>query len=139
MALLDALPRPVGLATRRTPEFLRWRYGFAPLHYRVLRAGAALGDGAVVFRVRRRGPATEAAVVDVLVPGGDARTVARLCRAAMTASGADYLVRVRIPGVRGCVPVPGQGPTLVQRVLDGSPPGAQLADWQLYLGDLELF
>jgi GNAT superfamily N-acetyltransferase len=138
-ALLGRLPLPAGLSTRRTPGFLAWRYGFAPLHYRVLRAGAALTDGAVVFRLRRRGGATEAAVADVLVPAGDPGTAATLCRAALRTSGADYLVRLRMPGVRGCFPVPGQGPTLVQRVLADDPPGAALGDWRLTLGDVELF
>jgi GNAT superfamily N-acetyltransferase len=137
--LVAALAPSGLLSTRRTPAFLAWRYGFGPLRYRVLRAGPALADGAVVFRLRRRGAATEAAIADVLVPGGDRALAASLCRRALGESGADYLVRVRMPGVRGCIPIPGQGPTLVQRVLEGSPSGARLEDWRLSLGDVELF
>ncbi len=137
--LVAALAPSGLLSTRRTPAFLAWRYGFGPLRYRVLRAGPSLADGAVVFRLRRRGAATEAAIADVLVPGGDRAVAASLCRRALGESGADYLVRVRMPGVRGCVPIPGQGPTLVQRVLEGSPSGARLEDWRLSLGDVELF
>ncbi len=138
-ALLATLPEPTVLSTRRSPDFLAWRYGFGPLHYRVIHAGSVLTDGAVVFRLRRRGAATEAAIADVLVPAGDHSRVASLCRAVLAASAADYLVRVRIPGVGGCLPVPGQGPTLVQRVLGERVVGASLADWRLTLGDLELF
>jgi GNAT superfamily N-acetyltransferase len=138
-ALLTATAPASGLSTRRTPEFLAWRYGFGPLHYRVLRAGAALADGLVVFRLRRRGPATEAAVTDLLVPARDHAAAARLCRSVLRTTGADYLVRLPMAGVRGCFPVPGQGPTLVQRVLDDAAPGATPADWRLTLGDVELF
>jgi GNAT superfamily N-acetyltransferase len=139
-AALVATLAPTGrLATRRTPEFLAWRYGLEPLRYRVVRAASSLDEGAVVFRLRRRGPAVEAAVADVLVPAGDTALAARLCRSVLAESGADYLVRVRMPGVRGCLPVPGQGPTLVHRVLDGATLGARLDDWRLTLGDVELF
>ena len=42
-----------GLATSHTSEYFRWRYGFEPLHYRVIRTKAA----SAVVRVRQRGPA----------------------------------------------------------------------------------
>jgi hypothetical protein len=44
-----------------------------------------------------------------------------------------------MPEVRGCLPVPGQGPTLVHRTLDGATLGSRLDDWRLTLGDVELF
>jgi GNAT superfamily N-acetyltransferase len=138
-SLLATLLERNRLSTHRTPEFLAWRYGFEPLHYRVLVRGRSLSAGAVVFRLRRRGAATEAAIVDVLVPGGDPVATASLCRSVLSSSGADYLVRLRIPGVRGCLPVPRQGPTLVQRVLVEQAVGANLSDWALSLGDVELF
>lgn len=137
--LLGAVAPSALLSTRRTPAFLGWRYGLEPLHYRVVRAGSSLAEGVAVFRLRRRGAATEATIADVLVPEGDRPLAASLSRAVLRVSGADYAVRVRMPGVHGCVPVPGQGPTLVRRVLSGSPPGARLADWRLALGDVELF
>ena len=62
------------LRTARTPEFLAWRYGFAPLHYRAVVAPGGVADGVVVFRVRRRGAALEAAVCEQIVPVGDDRT-----------------------------------------------------------------
>ncbi|MCO5319752.1 MAG: GNAT family N-acetyltransferase, partial [Microthrixaceae bacterium] len=58
------------IATDRSPEYLRWRYSLAPLHYRALALGSSLADGMVVFRVRRRGTATELTVCDVLAPRG---------------------------------------------------------------------
>ncbi len=71
-ALLDSLGPPAGLRTARTPEFLRWRYGYAPLGYRVVTASSRVEDGLAVFRVRRRGRALEGALCEVLVPSGAA-------------------------------------------------------------------
>ncbi|MGH9014427.1 MAG: GNAT family N-acetyltransferase [Acidimicrobiia bacterium] len=134
--LLAALSAPPGLRTRRTPAFLAWRYGFEPLAYRVLLAGPRLEDGALVFRLRRRGGATEAAICDVLVPGAERRTARRLARRVLAESGADYAVRVGAG--RGFAPLPGQGPLLVWRSLAASemPPRRS---WLLNLGDVELF
>ena len=50
------------LRTRRTPDYLAWRYGFPPLHYRAVVAPGGVKEGLVVFRLRRRGAALEAAV-----------------------------------------------------------------------------
>ena len=41
-ALLADTRRRAGLATRRSPEYLRWRYGLPALHYRVVRGPRAL-------------------------------------------------------------------------------------------------
>jgi GNAT superfamily N-acetyltransferase len=138
--LLAAADAAGGLRTARSPAYLAWRYGFAPLSYRALTAGSGAGDGVVVFRLRRRGPALEATVCEELVPGGDRATTAGLLRAVLAATGADYAVRLGGHGPRaGCVPVPRQGPTLVWRAAaadDGSMP--QAASWRLSLGDVEL-
>jgi GNAT superfamily N-acetyltransferase len=135
-----AAPR---LRTERTGEHLRWRYGFPALHYRALTGPDGPGQGLVVFRLRRRGAATEAAVCELLVPDGRQRaaTTRRLLRAVVRASGADHAVLVgrARPGL-GLLPVPGQGPTLVWRAVapgDDAPP--HLAAWDLSLGDVELF
>ena len=53
-ALAAAAPTPTGLATNRTIEFLRWRYGLEDLHYRTLALGADPAEGLAIFRVRRR-------------------------------------------------------------------------------------
>ena len=73
-ALLAHTPAGDGLTTHRTPEYLRWRYGLETLHYRVTGGPAGLGAGAVVFHLRRRGPAIEAVICETLVPPGDRRT-----------------------------------------------------------------
>jgi GNAT superfamily N-acetyltransferase len=140
--LLRACGSREGLQTRRSAEFMAWRYGFEPLAYRVMLAGSARSDGLVIFRLRRRGGAVEAAVCDVVVPPSQATSAAigRLLRRVLRASGADYAVRVggRHAARAGSLPLPGQGPTLVWRaVTEPMMPGAE--DWRLALGDVELF
>ena len=138
-ALLHACRTGDGVQTRRSPEFMAWRYGFGPLEYRVMFAGAGLAEGFVVFRLRRRGAAVEAAVCDVIVPGAGSATIARLVRKVLRESGADYAVRIggRHAARAGAFPLPGQGPTLVWRaVSDDTMPPAD--DWRLVLGDVEL-
>ncbi|MGH9247602.1 MAG: GNAT family N-acetyltransferase [Acidimicrobiales bacterium] len=129
------------LQTRRSVEYLRWRFtGFSPLRYRVVLAGTGVEDGLAVFRLRRRGAATEAAIVEVLVPEGDHRRAGRLMGETVRRSGADYGVRLATDGLgrMGFVPVPGQGPLLVWRaVCDPEPPA--LGSWRLTLGDVEMF
>jgi hypothetical protein len=129
-----------GLATNRSAHYLRWRYaGFEPLGYRALLAGGRAEDGLALFRLRRRGPATEATVVEVLVPDGDVRLAARLAGRVVQASGADYAVAsLARPALRaGFVPLPRVGPIVTWRAL-AEPGRPDLASWRLVLGDLEL-
>jgi len=131
-----------GLATHRTPEYLRWRYGPEPLHYRVVTAAAGPAAGAAVFHLRRRGPAIEAVVCEMLVPTGDLRTARALYTQMARESGADYLIRLRSPsealvGSRFW-PAPGVGPVLTGREVNRRPAPAR-AGWALTLGDIELF
>ena len=135
--LLQSVPAPPGASTVRTTAFLRWRYGFGPLHYRALLRGASVEDGLVLYRLRRRGSAVEAAVCDVLVPGGDVVATRALVQDVVRSSGGDYAIRLAGHGPRAAwFPVPGQGPTLVWRhVNDTTPPPR----WDLVLGDIELF
>ncbi|HMG43689.1 MAG TPA: GNAT family N-acetyltransferase [Acidimicrobiales bacterium] len=140
-ALLDRLAGESGpgLATHRTPDYLAWRYGFPPLHYRALTGPGGLADGMVVFRVRRRGAATEAALCEVLVPGDDSGMIRQLLAEVLRSSQADHAVWLGAarPAL-GLLPIPGQGPTLMWRsVCEQTPPPA--ADWHLTLGDIELF
>lgn len=136
--LLDTVPRQNGVSTRRTPAYLRWRYGFEPLAYRVLFAGPAASDGMLVFRLRRRGSATELVVADLLLPEPSAAAARRTVRAALRATGADYALGLRTAPPNGLLPLPGQGPMLTWRALaaDAMPP---LGQWKLSLGDIELF
>jgi GNAT superfamily N-acetyltransferase len=115
------------IVTDRDEAYLRWRYGFEPLGYRVATSGAA----ASVFRVRRRGPARELALEEKFDGGVP---IARLLRGV----GADYAVGLGISRPRGGLPLPGNGPLLTWRALAETemPP---LAAWDLALGDVELF
>jgi GNAT superfamily N-acetyltransferase len=137
-ALLAGQPPPTGLATDRSPAFYRWRYGFVPLAYRVLPAGAGAERGFAVFRLRPRGHAVECTIADVVVPGGDRRAAARLAAEAAARTRADYAIRVgRRPDRGAFVPLPGQGPVLTWRHL-ADPDAVMPTRWDLSLGDVEL-
>jgi GNAT superfamily N-acetyltransferase len=139
-ALIDSA-RPDGdrLRTRRTPAYLAWRYGFPPLHYRAVVAPDGVEAGAVVFRLRRRGAALEAAICEQIVPAGDDDPASALVRRVLRETGADHAVQIgRARPSKGRLPLPGHGPTLVWRdVTDPSMPPAN--QWDLVLGDIELF
>jgi GNAT superfamily N-acetyltransferase len=137
--LAAARPDDDRLRTLHTPAYLAWRYGFPPLHYRAVVAPGGLASGVVVFRLRRRGAALEAAVCEQIVPAGDDRTAPALIRQVLRETGADHAVQIgRARPARGLLPVPGQGPTLVWR--DLTEPVMPPADrWALGLGDIELF
>ena len=93
--------------------------------------------GLAVFRVRRRGRAREAGLCELLVPQGDVRIARALTRAVIGAAKADYVVR--LGSARGFLPLPRRGPVLAWRAQP--PPGAapRVDDWELTLGDIELF
>lgn len=125
-----------GFRTDRTPEYLGWRTSLSPLAYRVLLASDRdPAEGGLVFRLRRRGDALEAAVIEQLVP--DRLTGTRLVRRLLKESGADYAIGLRTGPSAGLLPLPGQGPLLTTRPLAGSAPSP--AAWALTLGDIELF
>ncbi|MDQ1499141.1 MAG: hypothetical protein QOI86_2481 [Actinomycetota bacterium] len=128
-SLLAALPPPSGWATPRTADYLRWRYGFEPLHYRALE----VRGGLAIFRVRRRGPSREVALCEWLAPGPDRRALRRLVGAA-----GDYLVAADLGAVHGLVPIPRLGPMVTWRPLARREVPA-LGDMSFRLGDLELF
>jgi hypothetical protein len=124
--------------TDRTAAYLRWRYGAGPVTYRALLHGSTVQQGVVFFRLRRRGPAAEAVIADVLIPGGDRRVAARLCRLALQAAAADYGVGIGSARPAGWIPIPSVGPLLMWRALAcHEPPPSN--DWQLTTGDIELF
>jgi GNAT superfamily N-acetyltransferase len=139
-ALLASQPPPSGLRTRRSVSYLRWRYGFEPLHYRAILAGRSVADGFALFRLRARGPATEAVLTDLLVPGDDRRRRAALAGRVAEVTGADHVLRLGGPfvGRDRFVRLPGQGPILTWRAANQQVP-APLEGWQLSLGDVELF
>jgi GNAT superfamily N-acetyltransferase len=138
--LLAALPSRRGLATRRTRDYLSWRFGNEVLGYRVVLVGASVADGAAVFRVRQRGHAVEAVLCEVLVPGGDARAERSLVRRVARSAGADYLLRLddRLVTADPFARLPRIGPVLAARSLGTPAPDARSA-WSLTMGDVELF
>jgi GNAT superfamily N-acetyltransferase len=138
-ALLGGQPAPDRLRTHRSAAFLRWRYAMGPLRYRVLLRTGRVEDGFVVFRLRRRGAAVEATIGDVLVPGGDRRLERELLRAVRREARPDYLIRVQRPPItKSALRLPRQGPRLTWRAV-GRTDAPPLADWDLRLGDIELF
>jgi GNAT superfamily N-acetyltransferase len=129
----------VGLATRRTPEYLQWRYCFAPLRYRVALVSSSPDDGFAVFHLRRRGRAIEATVCDVLVPADTPAVEHLLMRRVAQLTSADYLLRIdRRRWMRGFVPMPRTGPILTMRSIDGRKVPT-LSGLSLTMGDVEIF
>lgn len=136
--LLSVAAAPTGIATDVTAEFLAWRYSFGPLRYRVVPLGDRIDDGVVVFRIRRRGDATEATICDVIAPAGTrpSKAIGWILRS----TGADFaLVAPRGPvGRSGAILVDRLGPVLTWRTL-ADPLVPSMADLELVLGDVELF
>ncbi len=131
----SARPRavaPRALVTPLSESFLRWRYGTDLLPYRVVECG----DAAAVIRARRRGPSRELVVALTL---GDSRRANALVRRTLREARCDHALRLgQANPLRGSVPMAGAGPGLTWRSLHdvGEPP---LSNWQLSLGDIELF
>jgi GNAT superfamily N-acetyltransferase len=125
-----AAPTARGWATPRTAEYLRWRYRFPDLHYRV----AEVAGGSCVFRVRDRGGLRELVLCEWLSPRADRRAVGRLVRA----TAADHAIAIGLGWRHGTVPVPRLGPVVTWRPLRsaGVP---DLDDLSFSLGDVELF
>jgi GNAT superfamily N-acetyltransferase len=136
--LLAARAPATGLRTNLRPDVLRWRFGTPLLGYRAVAAPQGLRAGLAVFRIRRRGPAREAALVALLTRAGDRRGAAALVRAVARQADADYVLALggpaRWPG--GLVRIPKVGPILTCKpvVAAAVPPS-----WDLTLGDVELF
>lgn len=138
--LLTRLPAFSGLMTRRHVPYLQWRYGADWLHYRVLLCTDRLADGALVFRLRRRGRATELVVNELLAPIDAADEVGALVTRALRATGADHAIAIAQPGTfDASLSPPGLGPVLVWRDLVGGQTRPPLEDWSLGMGDVELF
>jgi GNAT superfamily N-acetyltransferase len=148
--LLDDRETPAGISTPRDANYLRWRYGRAPLlDYRAVeerREGRL--EGLCIFRVRPRGRLVEGTVAEIIVREGDVGTGRRLLLAARRSARLDHLTcslpvssSAHAAAKRaGFLRVPG-GMTLVVNPLghglDPDPVG--LASWALSLGDLEVF
>ncbi|MEQ8840690.1 MAG: GNAT family N-acetyltransferase [Acidimicrobiales bacterium] len=133
VALERATPRPPALTTVRSRDHLLWRYGFEPLHYRVLRTDAA----AAVVRLRRRGPALEAVLAEIFSP--DAASTRHLLRAVRRQLPADHLLTLAAtPHPAPWLPtLPRLGPRLTVRDLAAAGPDRDR--FRFSLGDIELF
>jgi GNAT superfamily N-acetyltransferase len=138
--LLASQPRSAGIETSRSPAYLQWRYAVPPLGYRVLTGGSGVADGVVVFRVRRRGAAREIVLDEVLVPGGARGRAADLLKRLATRVSGDYIIRAggSVLPADGFLRLPRQGPILTWRHLCETRMPT-LAEWDLTMGDIELF
>ena len=121
---------PDALETDRSLAFLQWRYGLPELGYRVVLGAGEGADSVAMVRTRQRGPGRERAVLD-LVGGSGA-----LANALSDQDNFDYAIWVGRRPARGWYRVPGGGPRLVARRIDGRSVDQRFA---LALGDLELF
>lgn len=133
MDLLSTTPAPSGISTSRTRDHLLWRYGFEPLHYRVVRDDEA----AAVIRLRQRGAALEAVLAEIFSPDpGATRGLLRRLRRELPA---DYLLTLASPPhpAPWMPTLPRLGPRLTVRDLAMSAPGRD--DFRFALGDIELF
>jgi GNAT superfamily N-acetyltransferase len=136
--------------TRRTYDYLRWRYATAPfLDYRAVgeERGGRL-EGIAIFRVRSRGALQEATVTEILLRRPSDRTVRRLLGRIAAASGSDHLTcsdpalgdHWFSPLKWGSFRSPGGIGLVVNPLGKGVRPDPTLLDsWALTLGDLELF
>jgi GNAT superfamily N-acetyltransferase len=150
VARLLARSRPANdgrLRTSRDVEYLRWRYGLAPLlGYAAVTEDDADGlRGLAIFRVRPRGGLWESTVAEVLVSAGDRSTARRLLRRVAAAAPVDHLTvhlgdETASGARRRLLPALG-GIGLVVNPLsdDVRPDPGQLRSWALSLGDLEVF
>lgn len=135
--LLDACRPDEGIATDRTSRYLAWRFAFDDLRYRVVPLGDRLEDGILVFRLRRRGTAVEAAICEEVVPPG--RSAGRAISWVLRRTRADYALACGAGSLTtGFLPAAALGPVLTWRQV-GDMPVPALGDLDLSLGDVELF
>lgn len=125
-----------GIRTNRSFEYLRWRLGFPPLEYRFLMSDVKdPSSGGLIFRLRRRGVALEAVLIEQLVP--NRRAASLLMRRLLEQTQADYIIGIRLGAAVGLLPAPHVGPRLVSRPLAETPP--PMKSLRLSMGDIELF
>jgi GNAT superfamily N-acetyltransferase len=147
----EATRLPGQLRTRRSVDYLRWRYADVPdLDYRVV--GVERGGrlrGLAFARPRLRGELRELTLAELVIPAGDHRTLRQLLSRAARRSGCDH-VATHLPAGRttsaaalaaGYLGPPGVGMGLVARPLREhlAPDPLQLRSWAFSLGDLEVF
>jgi hypothetical protein len=143
-SVLESLPpRADRLATARSAEFLRWRYGGLDA-YHALRCDADGGaPGLAIFRLHRHGRYAILQVCELLVAERDAHTARTLLRAISHAAHADFIECAFEAPLRatmcGFAPLPhGAVLTTTPPQRNGIPDPADGHSWALSLGDLEL-
>ena len=122
--------------TDRSVAYLAWRYGLAPLGYRAFAHPKGIERGFVIVRVRRRGTARELSVCELVVRDGDTAAARNLLQMAARATRPDFAAG--IGSVPSMLRLPDRGPILTARDVSAAPPTA-LPEWNLGLGDVELF
>lgn len=122
------------VTTNRSSAYLAWRYGNPLQAYRVWQEST--DSQGLVFRLRARGPSTEVVAADPPAAAGAAVPgVGGLLRE----TGASHVLGLGAgPRVRCSLPLPRAGPLLVARPLARMPP-LDVTEWQLTMGDVELF
>jgi hypothetical protein len=148
--LIDSAEPFGGISTPRSADYLRWRYGAAPLvGYRAVtdRVDGRL-EGLALFRVRPRGELVEATIAEILTRAGAKDGAGRMLRAIRASSPVDHLscsfpqgsAAMRASRRAGFLRVPG-GMTLVVNPLGraSGPDPLDLESWSLAVGDVELF
>jgi hypothetical protein len=145
--LLSSAPDNEGVHTPISSDYLRWRYTAPGLDYRgvpVHRGGRLIALG--LGRVRTRAGLTELTLGDVLAGPGHVGGAAAVLAAARR-SGVDHVtLHAGSPLMRaavrraGYLPALGSGVKLVANPRRGLDPDVlDLHQWQLSLGDLEVF
>ncbi len=150
-ALLDrAQPPGPGYATPRSVEYLRWRYGRAPLldYHAVLEERGGEVTGLALFRLRAEGSLWGISVGDVIVRPGDVQGARRLLAAVRRSADVAYVAAAFPPGSsagrahRGPTTIRApKGMTFVVNPLrEGLAPDPRLlSSWSLATGDVEVF
>lgn len=141
------------LSTPRTHEYLRWRYGEIPdLAYRTLSSVEGDQGAVVIFRYKERGRVRELRLCEVLIGSTEAsRRMGRdLLRSLRADARADFATVMTVTGSPersillrcGFLPAPRSGPILTVHPLNRDSTEVdplRRGDWDLSIGDLELF
>ena len=137
-------------STQRSVEYLRWRYGAAPLlGYHAVQEERS-GDliGMAFFRLRPEGPLWGASVGEVIVRPGDVATARKLLKAVRRTADVAYVATsfptgtAAAQGARGAMSVRApRGMTFVVNPLRPTldPDPHRLLSWALSTGDVEVF
>jgi hypothetical protein len=139
-----------GYSTPRSVEYLRWRYGSAPLlgYHAVVEQHDGDLVGMAFFRLRPEGSLWGLSLADVIVRPGDVGSARNLLRSARGAADVSYVAATFPDGstalraTRGPTSIRApHGMTFVANPLrsDLVPDPLQLSSWSLSTGDVEVF